>query len=61
MTTNVLAENEKPSIGFNDNNNDTKPEINMDEINEVFSPEFRSRLDNIIIFNQIGRKKEFLH
>ncbi|MDG1436249.1 MAG: AAA family ATPase [Rickettsiaceae bacterium] len=53
MTTNVLAENEKPSIGFNDNNNDTKPEINMDEINEVFSPEFRSRLDNIIIFNQI--------
>lgn len=53
MTTNVLAKNEKASIGFNDNNNDTKPAINMDEINEIFSPEFRSRLDNIILFNRI--------
>lgn len=53
LTTNVLAEKEKANIGFNEDNATEELGINMDAINEVFSPEFRSRLDNIILFNPI--------
>lgn len=53
LTTNVVAEKEKAAIGFNENNKEDKVIINMDAINETFSPEFRSRLDNIILFNPI--------
>ena len=53
LTTNVVAEKEKAAIGFNENNKDSKVIINMDAINATFSPEFRSRLDNIILFNPI--------
>jgi len=53
LTTNVIAEKEKAAIGFNENEDDKEPAINMDEINATFSPEFRSRLDNIILFNPI--------
>ena len=54
LTTNVIAEKEKASIGFNEQKTlNNAPAINMDAINEQFSPEFRSRLDNIILFNPI--------
>jgi ATP-dependent Clp protease ATP-binding subunit ClpA len=53
LTTNVVAEKEKAAIGFNENNEESKVIINMDAINATFSPEFRSRLDNIILFNPI--------
>lgn len=52
LTTNVIAEEEKSAIGFNQENSEQK-KINMDALNEQFSPEFRSRLDEIILFNQI--------
>lgn len=53
LTTNIIAEKEKSSIGFNDNKNTEEVVFNMDAINECFSPEFRGRLDNIILFNPI--------
>ncbi len=54
LTTNVVAEKEKASIGFYET--DEKglvPALNLDPINEQFSPEFRGRLDNIVLFNPI--------
>lgn len=52
LTTNIIAEKGKSEIGFNKSDADIP--INMDAINEKFSPEFRSRLDNIILFNPIN-------
>jgi ATP-dependent Clp protease ATP-binding subunit ClpA len=52
MTTNAgVQETMRQSIGFKqqDHNIDA-----MDEINKVFSPEFRNRLDNIVWFNHLS-------
>jgi ATP-dependent Clp protease ATP-binding subunit ClpA len=55
LTTNVVAEPEKASIGFNENDErGIVPALNLDPINAQFSPEFRGRLDNIVLFNPIG-------
>lgn len=52
LTTNVGAnEPARAAIGFN-NHNSQKPHI--EAINRTFNPEFRSRLDNIIIFNALN-------
>jgi ATP-dependent Clp protease ATP-binding subunit ClpA len=55
LTTNLVAEEEKSAIGFaqTDSTND-KVGLNMEAFNEHFSPEFRSRLDKIILFNPIN-------
>lgn len=54
LTTNLVAEKEKASIGFNEDSSKEKiPAWNLDPINAQFSPEFRSRLDNIVLFNPI--------
>ena len=51
MTTNAgVRETTKNNIGFKDQKDSNKV---MDEINKVFSPEFRNRLDNIIWFNHL--------
>jgi len=51
MTTNAGArETAKQSIGFKDQKDSHKA---TDEINKLFSPEFRNRLDNIIWFNHL--------
>ena len=51
MTTNAGArETVKQSIGFKDQKDSHKA---TDEINKLFSPEFRNRLDNIIWFNHL--------
>ncbi|RBW42766.1 ATP-dependent Clp protease ATP-binding subunit ClpA [Psychromonas sp. B3M02] len=51
MTTNAgVQETVKQSIGFKEQKEGAKA---MDEINKVFSPEFRNRLDNIIWFNHL--------
>ncbi len=52
LTTNVIAK-EQFDFGFNKNDQNHQPNINMDGINSTFSPEFQSRLDNIIFFNPI--------
>lgn len=53
MTTNAgVQETVKKSIGFNIQDNRTDA---MSEINKVFSPEFRNRLDNIIWFDHLNR------
>ncbi|SET29036.1 ATP-dependent Clp protease ATP-binding subunit ClpA [Thalassotalea agarivorans] len=52
LTTNAgVAETQRKSIGFKqqDHSFDAK-----DEINRVFSPEFRNRLDNIVWFNHLS-------
>ena len=51
MTTNAgVQETVKQSIGFKEQ----KAGLNaMDEINKIFSPEFRNRLDNVIWFNHL--------
>lgn len=41
------------AVGFSNNRENTKPAVSMDAINNMFTPEFRSRLDSIIIFNPI--------
>lgn len=51
MTTNAgVRETVKQTIGFKDQKDSHKV---MDEINKLFSPEFRNRLDNIIWFNHL--------
>jgi ATP-dependent Clp protease ATP-binding subunit ClpA len=51
MTTNAgVRETVKKNIGFKDQKDSHKA---MDEINKLFSPEFRNRLDNIIWFNHL--------
>ena len=52
LTTNAgVAHTVKQSIGFKQQDNSLDA---MDEINKVFSPEFRNRLDNIVWFNHLG-------
>ncbi len=51
MTTNAgVRETTRKTIGFKDQKDSHKA---MDEINRLFSPEFRNRLDNIIWFNHL--------
>ena len=53
MTSNAGVINiNKSSVGFMSYINESNP-MN-DEINKVFSPEFRNRLDNIVKFNEIN-------
>lgn len=54
LTTNLTTGEAKDTIGFNDVSDAAEPvAVNMDAINATLSPEFRSRLDNIIVFNSI--------
>ncbi|GGA68677.1 ATP-dependent Clp protease ATP-binding subunit ClpA [Neiella marina] len=54
MTTNAgVQETVKKSIGFQEQDNSTDA---MGEINRVFTPEFRNRLDNIIWFNHLNEE-----
>jgi ATP-dependent Clp protease ATP-binding subunit ClpA len=51
MTTNAgVSHTTKQSIGFKQQDNSIDA---LDEINKVFSPEFRNRLDNIVWFNHL--------
>ena len=51
MTTNAgVTQTERQSIGFQIQDNSTDA---MQEINRVFSPEFRNRLDSIVWFNSL--------
>ena len=62
MTSNVGARNivEKHSIGFaskedsKQNYEKTKTQV-MDELKKTFRPEFLNRLDEIIVFNKLGK------
>ena len=57
LTTNAgVTETTKQSIGFKQQDTSLNA---MDEINKVFSPEFRNRLDNIVWFNHLGT--EIIH
>ncbi|WP_022941416.1 ATP-dependent Clp protease ATP-binding subunit ClpA [Psychromonas hadalis] len=52
MTTNAgVRETTRNSIGFKDQKDSHKV---MDEINKLFSPEFRNRLDNVIWFDHLS-------
>ena len=52
LTTNAgVVHTVKQSIGFKQQDNTLDA---MEEINKVFSPEFRNRLDNIVWFNHLG-------
>ena len=54
LTTNLGSEiTAKMPIGFLGNEN-SMLQSNLESIHHVFSPELRSRLDNIIIFNQLN-------
>ena len=54
MTTNAgVQETTRKSIGFSEQDHTHDA---MGEINKVFSPEFRNRLDNIIWFNHLERE-----
>ncbi|AGH81787.1 ATP-dependent Clp protease ATP-binding protein ClpA [Psychromonas sp. CNPT3] len=51
LTTNAgVRETNKTAIGFNDQDSSLQA---MDEIEKLFAPEFRNRLDNIIWFNHL--------
>ena len=51
LTTNAgVTETTRQSIGFKQQDHSFDA---MDEINKVFSPEFRNRLDNIVWFNHL--------
>jgi len=53
MTTNAgVTQTERQSIGFQVQDNTTDA---MQEINKVFSPEFRNRLDSIVWFNSLDQ------
>ncbi len=52
LTTNAgVQETTRQSIGFKQQDHSIDA---MDEINKVFSPEFRNRLDNIVWFNHLS-------
>ncbi len=52
LTTNAgVQETTRQSIGFKQQDHSLNA---MDEINKVFSPEFRNRLDNIVWFNHLS-------
>jgi ATP-dependent Clp protease ATP-binding subunit ClpA len=54
LTSNVLVPQNKASIGFGGDHKVPSPlEYDMEAINNEFSPEFRNRLDKIILFNPI--------
>jgi ATP-dependent Clp protease ATP-binding subunit ClpA len=54
LTTNLTSRETKAAIGFSDQEEETKQSAaHMDVLAEALSPEFRSRLDNIIVFNPI--------
>jgi ATP-dependent Clp protease ATP-binding subunit ClpA len=56
MTTNVTTEKATTPIGFSNSNGskgNKENKGNLNELNEKFSPEFRNRLDKIILFNPI--------
>lgn len=55
MTSNIGCKDffDKKSIGFGDSNNDTS--IISNAVNDYFSPEFRNRLDDIVLFNTISQ------
>lgn len=52
FTTNSGVTNTKP-IGFSNEREGDRSIVSIDAINNMFSPEFRSRLDSIIIFNPL--------
>ena len=57
LTTNAgVTETTKQSIGFKEQDTSLNA---MEEINKVFSPEFRNRLDNIVWFNHLS--SEVIH
>ncbi|MDO7084627.1 ATP-dependent Clp protease ATP-binding subunit ClpA [Pseudocolwellia sp. AS88] len=57
LTTNAgVTETTKQSIGFKQQDTSLNA---MEEINKVFSPEFRNRLDNIVWFNHLST--EIIH
>lgn len=56
LTTNLGCEvSAKKPIGFLGNKNE-EIQSNLDSVYQIFSPELRSRLDNIIIFNSLNPK-----
>lgn len=52
MTTNAGSAKFSKSVGFT---NENQLGANLEEINKLFSPEFRNRLDNIIHFNPLDK------
>jgi ATP-dependent Clp protease ATP-binding subunit ClpA len=57
MTTNSgAAQMSKSSLGFGKNTQDDSNQV-QGELSKVFSSEFRSRLDEIILFNKIAEKE----
>lgn len=52
LTTNLQAEKQNPPIGFSNKPQEEIP-MSMGQFDSTFSPEFRSRLDKIILFNPI--------
>lgn len=55
LTTNCSTTDNSISVGFNSDAND-KESASIEAINSIFTPEFRSRLDNIILFRAIDDK-----
>jgi ATP-dependent Clp protease ATP-binding subunit ClpA len=53
MTTNIITNKASMPIGFGSNDSKRESKNDFKELNEKFSPEFRSRLDKIILFNPI--------
>lgn len=54
LTTNLTSGEAKAAIGFSDQEEGAKQSAaHMDVLSEALSPEFRSRLDNMIVFNSI--------
>jgi ATP-dependent Clp protease ATP-binding subunit ClpA len=58
MTSNVgaTAAAEHKSVGFGTSDNDMSDEIYTAEINKIFPPEFRNRLDGILMFNSLSKE-----
>ena len=55
MTSNAGASRiGKPGIGFN--GQDIKADVIMEEVKRIFQPEFRNRLNKIVVFNSMDDK-----
>jgi ATP-dependent Clp protease ATP-binding subunit ClpA len=55
MTSNAgAAKSEKSSIGFNLSENNLQSNV-MEAVEKTFSPEFRNRLDEVVVFNRLSK------
>ena len=59
LTSNIGSDKinkQKVELGFNENKNEDKSNMMLDELKKYFKPELINRIDNIVIFNKLSQQ-----